>query len=81
MGEESWGEGKGRLTGFHPQLLSQEVLFRVFQKGGGALQVTPCVTVPHTDSRPDLEKNSQKSGNSRRMVSFHPLLTLQLERR
>ena len=63
--------------GRHPQLLSQEVLFRVFQKGRGPLQVTPCVTVPYIDSQPDLEKNSQKSGNSRGMVSSHPLLTLQ----
>jgi hypothetical protein len=32
--------------------------------------------VHQVDSMPDFEKNSQKSGNSQRMLSFHPLLTL-----
>lgn len=29
----------------------------------------------HVDSQPDLEENSQKSGNPRQMLSFHLLLT------
>lgn len=62
------------LMDFHPSLLSREMLLMVFQKGGGA---TASHTMHHIDSWPDLEKNSQKSGNSRRMLSFHPLLTLQ----
>ena len=62
------------LMDFHPSLLSREMLLMVFQKGGGA---TASDTMHHIDSWPDLEKNSQKSGNSRRMLSFHPLLTLQ----
>lgn len=79
FGDNMEGELGGRWGGlmdFRPQLLSWEMLFTVFQKGGEPLQGTPCVTVPHIDSWPDLEKNSQKSGNSERMLSFHPLLTL-----
>lgn len=70
--------GMKGLMDFRPQLLSREMLFMGFQMAGGELwQVTPGVTVQHIDSRPDLEKNSQKSGNSQSMLSFHPQLTLQ----
>lgn len=74
--EGNLGMARG-LMNFHPPLLSREILLLVFQREGESPQVIPCITVHHIDSWPDLEKNSQKSGNSRSMLSFHPLLTLQ----